>query len=54
MNSDDSTSGLDNNYAILQHNKGRIVVKSEEEEDIQEDDTQEEDKEEDKTGEFMW
>ena len=34
-NSDDSTSGLDNNYAILQHNKGRIAVKSDEEEDIQ-------------------
>ena len=43
--------GLDNNYAILQHNKGRIAVKSDEEEDIQEEDTQEEDKEEeDKAG----
>ena len=51
--SDDSTSGLDNNYAILQHNKGRIAVKSDEEEDIQEEDTQEEDKEEDKTGEYL-
>ena len=49
--SDDSTSGLDNNYAILQHNKGRIAVKSDEEEDIQEKDTQE-DKEEDKTREY--
>ena len=54
MNSDDSTSGLDNNYAILQHNKGRIAVKSDEEEDIQEEDTQEEDKEEDKPGEYTW
>ena len=52
--SDDSTSGSDNNYAILQHNKGRIAVKSDEEEDIQEEDTQEEDKEEDETGEYPW
>ena len=51
--SDDSTSFSDNNYAILQHNKGRIAVKSDEEEDIQEEDTQEED-EEDETGEYPW
>ena len=50
--SDDSNSGFDNNLAILQHNKGRIAVKSDEEEDIQEEDAQE-DKEEDKTGEYM-
>ena len=53
-NSDDSTSGLDNNYAILQHNKGRIAVKSDEEEDIHKEDTQEKDKDEDKTGEYVW
>ena len=53
--SDDSTSGLDKNYAILQHNKGMIAVKSDEEEDIQEEDTQEEDEEvEDKTEECLW
>ena len=63
--SDDSTSSLDNNYAILQHNKGMIAVKSDEEEDIQEEDTQEEDKkkeedkknipgEELKTEEYPW
>ena len=52
--SDDSTSGLDNDCAVLQHNKGRIAVKSDEEEDIQEEDTPEEDKEEDKTGEYPW
>ena len=53
--SDDSTSGSVNNYAILQHNKGRIAVKSDEEEDIQEEDTQEEDKEEeDKSEEYLW
>ena len=51
--SDDSTSGLDNNCGILQHNKGRIAVKSDEEEDIQEEDTPEEDKE-DETGEYTW
>ena len=51
--SDDSTNGSDNNYAILQHNKGKIAVKSDEEEDIQEENTQEEDKEEDKTGEYL-
>ena len=38
----------------MQHNKGRIAVNSDEEEDIQEEDTPEEDKEEDKTGEYMW
>ena len=32
--SDDSTSGSDNNCAVLQHNKGRIAVKSDEEENI--------------------
>ena len=47
--SDDSTSGSDNNCAILKHNKGRIAVESDEEED-----TQEEDKEEDKAGEYLW
>ena len=52
--SDDSTSGLDNNCAIMQHNKGRIAVKSDEEEDIQEEDTPKEDKEEDETGEYPW
>ena len=52
--SDDSTSGLDNNCAIRQHNIGRIAVKSDEEEDIQEEDTPEEDNEEDKTGEYPW
>ena len=41
--SDDSTSGSNNNCAILQHNKGKIAVESDEE-----GDTQEEDKEEDK------
>ena len=45
----DSTSGLDNNCAILQYNKGKIAVESDEEED-----TQEEDKEEDKAGEYLW
>ena len=30
--SDDSTSGSDNNCTILQHNKGRIAVESDEEE----------------------
>ena len=54
LNSDDSTSGSDNNYAILQHNKGRIAVKSDDKEDIQKEHTQEEDKEEDKTGEYTW
>ena len=54
MDSDDSSSGFDNNYAILQHNKGRIAVKSDEEEDIQEEDMQEEDKQEDETGEYPW
>ena len=53
LNSDDSTSGFDNNYAILQHNKGRTAVKSDEEEDILEENLQEEDKEEHKTGEYM-
>ena len=38
----------------MQHNKGRIAVKSDEEEDIQEEDTPEEDKEEDKAGEYPW
>ena len=38
----------------MQHNKGQIAVKSDEEEDIQEEDTQEEDKEEDEIGEFPW
>ena len=51
--SDDSTSGSDNNCTIMQHNKGRIAVKSDEEEDIQEEDTQE-DKEKDETGEYLW
>ena len=54
LDSDDSTSGSDNNYAILQHDKGRIIVKSDEKEDIQEEDTQEEDKEEDETGDYPW
>ena len=54
LDSDDSTSGLDNNCAIMQHNKGSIAVKSDEEEDIQEEDKQEEDKEEDETGEYLW
>ena len=54
LDSDDSNSGWDNNNAILQHNKGRIAVKSEEGEDIQDEDIQEEDKEEDKTGEYPW
>ena len=52
--SDDSTSGSDNNCAIMQHNKERIAVESDEEEDIQEEDTQGEDKEEDKAGEYPW
>ena len=52
--SDDSTNGLDNNCAVLQHNKWRIAVKSDEEEDIQEEDTLEEDREEDETGEYLW
>ena len=52
-NSDDSTSGSDNSYAMLLHNKGRIAVKSDEKDDIQEEDTQEDDKEEDKTGEYI-
>ena len=34
LDSDDFTSGSDNNCAILQHNKGRIAVKSDEEEKI--------------------
>ena len=38
----------------MQHNKGRIAVDSDKEEDIQEEDTQEEDKEEDKAGEYPW
>ena len=38
----------------MQHNKGRIAVKSDEEKDIQEKDTQEEDKEEDEAGEYPW
>ena len=42
----DSTSDSDNHNAILWHNKGRIAVKSDEEEDNQEKDRQEEDKEE--------
>ena len=32
--SDDFTSGSDNNCAVLQHNKRRIAVKSDEEENI--------------------
>ena len=51
---DDSTSGSDNNCAIMQHNKGMIAVESDEEEDIQEEDTQEEAKEEDEAGEYLW
>ena len=39
LDSVDSTGGLDNNCAIMQHNKGRIAVKSGEEEDIYEEDT---------------
>ena len=53
-NSDDSTSGLDNNHAMLQHNKKRITVKSDEKEHTQEEDTQAEDKEEDKTEGYLW
>ena len=52
--SDDSTCGSDNNCAVLRPNKGRIAVKSDEEEDIQEEDTPEEDKQEDKIGEYPW
>ena len=37
----------------MQHNKGRITVKSDEGEDIQEEDTPE-DKEEDETEEYPW
>ena len=48
---DDSTSGLDNNCAILQYNKGRIAVESDEEEDTQED--KEEDKQESIFGEEL-
>ena len=36
IKSDDSTSGSDNNYAMLQNNKGRIPVESDEEEDKEE------------------
>ena len=50
--SDDSTIGSNNNCAILQHNKGRITVKNDEEKDLQEDDMSEEDKEEDERGEY--
>ena len=39
LDSDDSTSGSDNNCAIMQHNKWRIAIKSDEGEDIQEEDT---------------
>ena len=35
--SDDSTSGLDNNHAMLQHNKKRIAVKSNEKKHTQEE-----------------
>ena len=54
-NSDDSTSGSDNNHAMLQHNKKRITVKSDEKEHTLEKDTQAEDREEDKTeGYLQW
>ena len=43
--SDDSTSGLDNNYAMLQHNE-RIAVKNDEKKHTQVEDTQAEDEEE--------
>ena len=52
--SDDSTSGLDKNCAIMQYNIGMIAVESDEEEDIQEEDTQEEDKEENEAEEYPW
>ena len=44
LDSDDSTSGLDNNHAMLQHNKQRITVKSDEKEHTQEEDTQAEER----------
>ena len=52
--SDDSTSGLDNNHAMLQHNKERIAVKSDEKKHNLEEDMQAEDKEEDKTEGYLW
>ena len=35
--SDDSSSGLDNNYAMLQHNRGRIAVQNDEKGHTQEE-----------------
>ena len=52
-NSDGSTSGSDNSHAMLQHNKKRITVKSDEREHTHKEDTQAEGREEDKTEECL-